>query len=290
MKLIRYFLEAILLSLILLVSKLLPVQWASAAGGWLGRTIGPRLAASRKALKNINYVMPDIPDTEAQNILNGMWDNLGRVMMEYPHLQHIGRERTEIVNKDILEKHNDGAAMLFSGHLGNWEACPPGLILSGNFEETSIYRAPNNPFVDALLKKARSVGGRLKTIPKSKTGTRHIVKALNEGQHIGMLIDQKYNEGIEIDFLGRPAMTSPIFVQLAQKFNIPLIPIRVERLKGPNFRLTILPPIEVTDRPVEDVIKECHDLFETWVKDKPEQWLWLHRRWSIKQLEGKNAS
>lgn len=285
MKLFRYILESFLLGFFLLLAKLLPVQWASGLGGFLGRIIGPKLGASKKAFNNLKMIMPDLTDAEAQNIITGMWDNLGRVMMEYPHLKHIGRERTEIIGAEILEQYRDKATILFAAHLANWEVCPPAMLLQHNFDSMPIYRAPNNPFSDALLKWARSVNGKLKTIPKSKSGTRNIVKALQDGERIGVLIDQKYNEGVAADFLGKPAMTSPAFVQLAQKFNTPLVPLRIERLKGPNFRITILPPVNIENKPMETVLDECHDILGNWITEKPEQWLWLHRRWNSKQLK-----
>lgn len=276
MKKIRYFIEAVFLALVLLISKLLPAPWASGLGGWIGRSVGPHLATSRKALTNIKEALPD---ADANKVLIGMWDNLGRIVMEYPHLKHIGRDRTKIIGAEILEQYKDKPAVLFSGHLGNWEACPPSLFLQLSFITSPIYRAPNNPFSDYMLQRARTVGGKLKTIPKSKSGSRQIVKALQENAHIGMLIDQKYNEGIAADFFGRPAMTSPIFIQLAQKFNCPLIPLRIERTKDANFRVTALPPLDIENKPVETVLDECHALLEEWIKERPEQWLWLHRRW-----------
>lgn len=288
MKNIRYFLEAILLSIFLLISKMLPVTWASNIGGFIGRTLGPRLATSRKALVNIKASLPNISDNEAQKIMTGMWDNLGRVMMEYAHLPHIGRDRTEIIGKDILEKYNNKPAIFFSGHLSNWEVCPPAVFLQIGFIINPIYRAPNNPFSDAMLNYARTMGGKLKTIPKSKTGTRHIVKTLQRNEGVGMLVDQKYNEGIPSNFFGRPAMTSPIFAQLAQRFDCPLIPLRIERLKGPNFRVTIFDPLDIKDKSVEVLIDKSHALLEGWIKERPEQWLWLHRRWDSDNLKDNN--
>lgn len=289
MKQARYLLEALLLSIVMIISKILPTPWASNLGGFLGRTIGPKLAASRKALNNITKAFPDKTDEEVQRIIRGMWDNLGRVMMEYAHLRHIGRDRTEIIGKDILEKYNNTPAIFFSGHLSNWEVCPPAVLLQVGFIINPIYRAPNNPISDYMLNYARTMGGKLRTIPKSKSGTRHIVKTLQENQGIGMLVDQKYNEGIASNFFGRPAMTSPIFVQLAQRFECPLIPLRIERLKGPNFRVTILDPLDIKDKSVETLVDESHALLEEWIKEKPEQWLWLHRRWDSANLkEDKN--
>lgn len=110
------------------------------------------------------------------------------------------------------------------------------------------------------------------------------MKTLKDARSLGILIDQKYNEGIEADFFDMPAMTNPIFVQLCQRYKCPLIPVRNERLDGCSFRLTSYPPLETfnadgTSRPVEDVIKDAHQLLETWIKERPEQWMWLHHRW-----------
>jgi KDO2-lipid IV(A) lauroyltransferase len=278
-KKIRYLIEALALLIFFIISKILPVTWASNFGGWVGRTIGSRLAASRKAYTNLKFAIPSLSDTEIKRITSGMWDNLGRVMMEYPHLSHIGRDRTEIIGLDILEKYRGKPAIILSGHLANWECCPPALLLQSEFNASPIYRAPNNPFSDAMLQYARTLAGKIKTIPKSRSGTRHIVKAMNDGMFVGMLIDQKYNEGVAVDFFGKPAMTSPIFVQLAQKFNCPVIPLRIERIKGCNFRIIIEEPLKVEDKTAEEIIGNFNARLETWIKDKPEQWLWLHKRW-----------
>jgi KDO2-lipid IV(A) lauroyltransferase len=246
------------------------------------------LAASRKAINNIKSAMPELTDDEANKIVTGMWDNLGRVMMEYPHLEHIGRDRTEIFGRSALESYRGKPVIFISGHLGNWECCPPAMLLQLNYKNHPVYRAPNNPFSDWLLKRARTLKGELSAVPKSKSGTRHLVKILKNNQGIGMLIDQKYNEGIAADFMGRPAMTSPIFGQLAQKFDCPLVPLQIERLGNtPNFRITVHDPIPTKDRPVEDIVADSHDILEKWIKKHPAQWLWLHRRWDSNHLKGK---
>lgn len=290
MKLIRYLFEALFLLILFVISKMLPVHWASNMGGWIGRTVGVRLAASRKALTNIRNAFPDKTDAQAHEILRGMWDNLGRTMMEYPHLAHIGRDRTEIIGKEILDKYKDSPAILFTAHMANWEVCPIAALTQENFKVTSVYRAPNNPFSDKMLLRARTLNGQLQTIPKSRGGTRELVKALQNNVHIGMLIDQKYNEGIEADFFNQPAMTSPAFVQLAQKFECPLIPLKIERLENARFRMTIFDPLEIKGRAVDDIVAQAHGLLESWISDRPSEWLWLHRRWNtVKNANKENT-
>lgn len=286
MKKIRYAAEAVLLHLLFVLFGVMPVDMASACGGWAGRTVGPRMAASRKALNNLRAALPGKTETEYVQIVRGMWDNLGRVIAEYPHLAKIGRERTEIRDNGILNAiGNDGLPAVFiTGHLANWEACAAALLEQAEVALDLIYREPNNPGAAKLLDRARTMGGRLATIPKSRSSVRAMVHAMQQGRKIGMLIDQKYNEGIPVPFFGRPAMTSPAFVQLCQKFKCPLIPGRIERTGGAHFRMTACEPLKLFDDsgaalPAETVIAAAHALFESWIAERPEQWLWLHRRW-----------
>ena len=278
MKKIRYSFEYIGLLIILTFAGILSAHTASNVGGWIGKTIGPHLAASRKARKNIQRAFTDKSNVEHQKILKGMWENLGRVIFEYPHLKKLGYQ-TEIVGLDILERYKDSPAIVFAAHLANWEMCPIACYLQSGFVTHSLYRAPNNPMVDRMLKKARDLDGALGTVPKSKSGTREMVKLLQSNGHIGALIDQKYNEGIEASFFDRPAMTSTAFIDLAKKYQCPLIPMQIERVERTQFKITISEPINTKDRDTSNILDECHEMLEEWITKNPEQWLWLHKRW-----------
>lgn len=279
----RYAIEAALLYAVYGIFKILPASAASDLGGWIGRTIGPRLAASRKALRNIEFALPETTPEQRHTIVRDMWDNLGRIIAEYPHLETIGREHTEIM----------GAippfCILFGGHLGNWEVIGAAPKTQRDIDLDLIYRAPNNPWADKLLEHCRSLKGKLKTIPKSRGGTRSMVRSLQDKRSLALLIDQKYNEGIPVNFMGRPAMTATAFAELAKKYEVPLIPVRVERVEGCKFRLSILPAIDAA-RPLDDVMKEAHSLLESWIRERPGQWLWLHRRWESKALQAAGQS
>jgi len=276
----RYLLEGIFLTLLLGFSKILPLDWASGFGGFIGRTIGPRLAASRKALRNIEKILPEKTAEQQRAIVKGMWDNLGRTMMEYPHLEKIARERIMLDGTEMLPSH-DQSVIIFSGHLANWEALPASLFINKNYETASVYRPPNNPIADKLLQKCRSLKGQIDFYPKSTAGTRQMVSALKNSKKVAMLIDQKYNEGEEIDFMGHPAMSFSAYAVLAQKFDTPLFPIRIERLKGATFHVTLYPEIVTKDKSVTGIMTECHDILGSWIRERPDQWLWLHRRWKL---------
>lgn len=285
-KTVKYLAEAVIAHMFFFVMRVLPLDTASNFGAWIGRVAGPRLSSSRVALDNIARAFPDMDSAQARLILIGMWENLGRIMAEYPHLGRISRERITIENGALVEqlKNDQQPAVIFAGHIGNWEVPPVATLIRHQFPVSVIYRAPNNPFVDQLLQRLRSRGGKIDTIPKSFVGARDMVRALKDGRHLAILIDQKYNEGIAVPFLGRPAMTSPAFVQLAQKFNCPLVPIHIRRERGAYFHMRVYPPLPHHNEngaqlPVEEVIASAHILLEDWIRQAPEQWLWLHRRW-----------
>jgi Kdo2-lipid IVA lauroyltransferase/acyltransferase len=266
---------------------LLPLDWASAIGGWLGRCIGPHLGISKRARLNLNHALPGLSDPEAERIIAGMWDNLGRVVAEYPHLRKIrvfqpgGRVETHGFEHVFRAVVSGRRMIIFSGHIANWEIAMLAAVQYG-ISVAQIYRAANNPLVDRMITRFRGRGGEL--IPKGTVAARRAIAALRRGAHLTMLADQKMNDGIPVPFFGRPAMTAPALAALALRFDCDVLPARVERLAGARFRLTIFPPLPLPrsgdhHADVAALMTRVNQLLEEWVRDRPEQWFWLHRRW-----------
>ncbi len=277
MKYIRYGFEALLVSILFMIFRILPLDTASRFGGFLGRNIGMHLAASRKARRNIEL---SLPKAEADTVLRGMWDNLGRVMAEYPHLKRIARDRISISggkHAKTAAKGNKGAVFM-AAHFGNWEVIAAGIYTHFYDNVHVTYRAPNNPISDIILAYARTLGGKIKAHSKSRSGGRAMMRAIKDGAFLGVMIDQKYNEGIEADFFGRAAMTNPFFAQIARRYDVPLIPVYCRRTQGAYFELIFEPPMKL-GQDDGTTIDLAHARLETWIKESPEQWLWLHRRW-----------
>jgi Kdo2-lipid IVA lauroyltransferase/acyltransferase len=278
--------EAAGLIVVMSVFACMPVDWASAVGGRVARTIGPRLGMSRRALRNIRTALPEQDDTEHRRILRGMFDNLGRTVAEFPHMGWICAAesgRVEIVDgRGLIELKASGKpGLLFSGHFANWEVGSTVVHRLMGESLLSVYRAANNPTVNRVLR--QSLRAR-QAVPKGTMGGRDLVRRLREGGHVGMLVDQKLNDGIAVPFFGRAAMTAPAIARLALHFHAPIVPVRIERIDGARFRFTVLSQLAASDTgdvtaDVLETMTRINLIIESWIRDRPEQWLWLHRRW-----------
>lgn len=285
MKGLRHWLEAAALWMLFILFRCLRAETASSLGGWIGGQIGPRLAASRKALRNLQHAYPDNDPERNARIVTDMWNNLGRIVGEYPHLRKIIRDNVEIIGEENLRAiGKDKPLVVMAAHLGNWELGPFYFNHRIEWPLAGIYRAPNNPYVERLLDACRNPESKGIFIPKSQRGVRDMMRVLQEGGRLGNLIDQKYNQGLPVSFFGRPAMTSPAFIQLAKKYDCPILPLRVERTHGCQFRITLYPAFSPHDGDERAILERCHRMLEEWINDRPGQWLWLHRRWDSTAL------
>jgi Kdo2-lipid IVA lauroyltransferase/acyltransferase len=261
---------------------LLPVTWASALAGALGRTFGPLTRSHARAARQMAAALPDLPPAARRAALRDMWDNLARVVAEYPHLPAIVRGRVTLTVAPEARALMDagGGGLFVSGHLANWEVLVPFFIAHTGADMALTFREPNNPWVAALLARARARAGVRLALAKRdrRTGPR-LVHTLRRGGYAGILIDQRYSEGLPVPLFGRPAMTNPVAVRLARKFAVPLALVRIERLPGARFAITLPPPVEVAGRTDAEVLADMHTTLEGWIRERPGQWLWLHRRW-----------
>jgi KDO2-lipid IV(A) lauroyltransferase len=298
MKQVGEWLVAMLVGLALRLARWLGPAAASNLGGWVARMIGPALPVSRVADANLRLAMPHLNRMARRRIVRGAWDNLGRTMAELPHLPDLKRTSSgpgwEIVNEQILIDlaERGGPAIFMSGHIGNWEMLPP-IVGSFGMSMSSIYRPVANRRVDAMLAKirAKAMGAVVPMFPKGATGARAALRHMAAVGYLGMLMDQKLNDGIAVPFFGHPAMTAPALAALALRFRCPVVPGCIRRIGPARLRLTVEPPLPLPDRGDRqgDVIamtEEVNQTLERWIRNWPEGWLWLHKRWpaSIKPV------
>jgi KDO2-lipid IV(A) lauroyltransferase len=271
-----------------LVLAALGLDAASACGGALARAVGPHLRVSRTARRNLARTFPEKSAAELDGVLRGMWDNLGRTAAEYAHLGRIrtrGRDpRIELIGSENIDllKGDGRPGIAYAAHLANWEL--PALVSAlHGLPVTLVHRRANNPFAERLLRYCRRpVGGEL--VPKGPSASRRIRDVLRGGGHLGLLVDQKTNNGLRAPFFGRDAMTTPVVALCALAYGCPVVPVQVERLRGARFRVTVHPPLAIaaTGDRARDVLAATSLInagIEGWIRQRPDQWTWLHRRW-----------
>jgi KDO2-lipid IV(A) lauroyltransferase len=211
-----------------------------------------------------------------------MWDNLGRSIGEMPHWQNMDSKK--FFEKVIINDCSNGsfvsskAHLYLSGHYGNWELFPK-LLEEYNLKPALVYRPANNPYVDKLINQSRAKKG-ISLIKKGKNGIREIITRLQNSGSIGMLIDQKTNDGIEVPFFGFMVKTTPAPANLALKFKAEIILTCVRRVKGANYSINIFPPLQITDDDnTLSIMHEINQNLEKWIREDPSQWFWVHKRW-----------
>ena len=293
--LVRYRLELYLARLFWALFAALPLATASGLGGTLGRLLGHVPALARRAESNLSLAMPELQPRERAGIIAGVWQNLGRTVAELPHLEAFvltneepGPGQIQVVGSEKLTQHlaageNKGqAALLFGAHLANWELMYVVTARLG-YPVHVVYRAANNPLIDAWLWRIRESSA-LSALAKGRAAAQGILAALKRGEPVGMLVDQKMNDGIAVPFFGQPAMTAPALAQLALRQDLAVLPVHCERLAGASFRVTFMEPLSYRKSgdhsiDVTAMMGQVNEMLEDWIRERPEQWLWLHHRW-----------
>ena len=288
MRRIRFAIETALVRLFLGLFGRMRPETASAVGGALARAVGRVLPVSRTADRNLRLAMPELDAAARRRIVIGVWDNLGRTAAEFVHVRALRRTARgpgfEIAGEEhvraVLEA--GGPAIFVSAHIANWEVISTVFSALGTPLGT-FYRAATNPEVDAIILAARSAGG-VPQFRKGAQGARASLAHLQKGGLLGALADQKMNNGIAVTLFGHTAMTAPAPAALALRFGCKLVPINVERLGPARMRVTFEAPLPHPDSgdrtaDVAELTQQVNYRIEAWVRNRPEQWLWLHRRW-----------
>jgi KDO2-lipid IV(A) lauroyltransferase len=258
------------------------------------RTIGPWLPEHRIGRANLVAAFPEKTPAEIETILSGVWDNLGRVAAEFAHLDHIwalesdrpGAGRIEIApgtTEKFEALRNDGrGALIFASHLGNWEL--PALAAPAHgLESAVLFRRPNIAAVDRAVQSIRAVNMGV-MIANTHDAPLRLAQALQRGVHVGMLVDQYFGRGVDVTFFGRSVKANPLLARLVRQVEVPIHGVRIVRLPGRRFRAELSDEV----KPVRDAqgrldvaatMQAVTAVIEGWVREHPEQWLWLHRRW-----------
>ncbi len=262
------------------------VERASAFGGWFLKTLGPRTGTHRTVMRNLRIAFPDMAEAERDQLALDQWEQTGRTFAELSVMDRLTPDsgRVEVVGMERLHAIRDsGRPVVFvSGHIANFEVMAA-VIMAAGVPCQVTYRAANNPYVDKLIRDSRERYG-IKLFAPKGDGTRELMAGMKRGDSIALLVDQKYNQGPEVEFFGQPVNASPGAARLALKFGTVMQPLSVVRLPGVRFRVTAHEPIAVPDTgdKAGDVLKgiqAVNRFVEDRVREHPVDWFWVHKRW-----------
>ena len=262
--------------------------------GRITRAIGPMMREQKIGRANLTAAFPEKSPAEIEAILAGVWDNLGRIGAEFAHLDHIWDydparpedSRIEIDKRSydlFTQLRLDGKpALIFASHLANWEL-PALAAVAHGLDAAVLYRRPNIASADRIIQDMRAVKmGTL--IPAGRDAPLRLAEALKNGQHVGMLVDQYLTNGVEVTFFGRKTRANPMLARLLRQIECPIHGVRIIRLPGHRFRAElsdeVKPARDAAGRiDVQGTMQAVTSVIEGWIREYPEQWLWLHRRW-----------
>lgn len=284
-------LEAMLMRLAWAGFRRLSVDQASALGGQGLAMLGPRLRKTRHIRANLRHAFPQASEAALERHVREVWRTLGRVIAEYPHLGAIAEGRYGPRIEEVFqpgatkETLAQGPVLFVGGHCGNWELAGV-TTYQPTLPMTLIYSPQRNVAIDAMLLAWRQGLG-MRYVPKGD-GLVAMRRALSEGRSIGLLLDQRVDGGEPLPFFGHEAWTATVPFRLAVRSGMPIVPVRVERLEGVRFRITVHRPLRpdptLTDArdQARHLASAMNRIYEQWIRERPGQWMCLKRRWPEK--------
>lgn len=271
----------------------LPHSTTRAVGRALG-SLGHRLDRRHRdvALRNLALALPNLPEGERRRLIRECFRHFGAALCDA--ISSTRFDAVEICRRFTLEgwenleaaERRGKGIFILSAHLGFWELVPPVVgLYRGRMD--IVVRPADNPWLDAELRRLRERFGNA-VIPK-RGAARKMLEVLRSGGRVGILIDQRVQEkeGIAVPFFGRPALTTPVLARVSLRTGAAVVPVAAYPEPGGRYRVVvrpaILPPEDKDSKDGEEMVaaltRRYLEVAEEDIRDHPEMWLWMHRRW-----------
>lgn len=290
----NYWLVAQVALVVLKLLRLLPADKALNFADRAARRIGPWFGRHRVAVSNLRKAFPEKSEAEIEAIASDMWGNMARLGAEYifldaifdydPYAKTPGRIEVEGIDHFIRIAGEDKPHIIFTAHLGNFELLPIAAATYG-MKITALFRPPNNPYLaEYILSTRTNAMGDL--LASQRGASFALAGILDRGGNVGVLVDQKFNNGLRTSFFGLECETNPVLAMLARQYDCDVYPARSIRLPGNRYRLTIEDKLTLPRRDdgavdVKATTQLLNDVVERWVREEPGQWMWFHKRWLL---------
>ena len=285
MKDLKYFIQFSLTIFCFLIFKILGPNLSSKLSGKIFEFIGPFFRSRQIIHSNIKRGVPDISSENLKNITRLMWNNYGRLFAEYMFIKNFRHGKLEnkiqIEGQEILDeiKRSEKKVIFISGHFSNFELMAMQLEKMG-IKIAAVYRPLNNVFLNRIMEIIRKKYICKNQIKKGIGGLKDLLKLNKEGYSTALMIDQRVTQGSRLNFFNEKAFTTTIPAQLVKKFNMPVVPIFIERFDGIKFKMKVQKPIYFTDNnSIDEITVRLNKTLERMILDSPNYWIWSHNRW-----------
>ncbi|MDC3165903.1 lysophospholipid acyltransferase family protein [Candidatus Pelagibacter sp.] len=285
MKFIKYFIQFILIMISFVIFKILGPRLSSSLSGKIFELIGPFFRSKKVIHSNIKRGIKNINSESLKNITNLMWNNYGRLLAEYMFIKNFRNgklsQNIQIDGQEILDeiKKSNKQVIFISGHFSNFELMAMYIEKTG-IKLSAIYRPLNNFFLNGIMEGIRKKFICKHQIKKGIGGLKKLISLKKNNFSTALMIDQRVSEGVLCNLFDKEALTTTIPAQLVKKFNIPVVPVYIERIKDLNFKISINDPINFSkEDSIENITLKLNQILEKMILKKPEQWIWSHNRW-----------
>jgi KDO2-lipid IV(A) lauroyltransferase len=241
----------------------------------------------RVALLNLSFALPSVQKAAHQQIIDGVFRSIARLLVAVAKFPALNKSNIsdwisyEGLQNYIAAKAEGRGVLIATAHLGNWELSAFAHAIMTEPMNVMV-RPLDNPFIDRLVEERRTFSGN--RLIFKKDAARAVLKALRSNEAIGILIDQNTtpSEGVFIEFFGKQACAGTAFIKFAYHSGAPVIPgFALWDEQKQRYVLRFYPRIQLTGDLQTDT-QQLHATFEAIIRQHPDQWMWIHRRWKTR--------
>ena len=282
-KTLKYFLQSIFIYFFFILGRLIGLDLSRKIFSYIFFKIGPLFKSKKIVEKNLNIFSKQMPSINKDLIISKMWKNYGMTFIEYIFLDKF-RKSEDFVSIEGESNLNDviigkSPAIFISGHFSNFELMSME-ITKKKIKLATIYRPLNNFFLNPIMEFLRKKYICNHQIKKGINGVRDAINYLKNNHSIALMIDQRVSEGERVNFFDEPALTTTLPAQLAIKYNIPVIPVFIERNSENNFILKFYTPLKISGNDdKKNFTQKLNQILEKMIEHNPNEWIWTHNRW-----------
>ncbi len=282
-KVFKYLVQSIFIYIFYIFGRILGIKLSRKIFAFIFSKFAPFFKSKKVIENNLSIFNEKILESEKKSISLNMWKNYGMTFIEYIFLDFFRKNNShiKIVGEKNLENiiNKKKPAIFVSGHFANFELMSME-ITKKNIKLATIYRPLNNFFLNPFMEYIRKKYVCENQIKKGLKGVRESIEYLKKDISIALMIDQRVSEGEKIPFFGKLAFTTTLPAQLAIKFNVPIIPVFIERIDQDKFIIEFFEEIYASNNDNKiNLTKKLNKVLENMILKNPNHWIWSHNRW-----------